>query len=57
MRERAARLGAKLTMTGSADSGTEILLTVPGRVVFRKTAVTLVDRLRSLFVRRTDTVG
>ena len=57
MRERAARLGAKLTMTGSADSGTEILLTVPGRIIFRTPAVTLVDRLRSLFARRTDTIG
>ena len=56
MRERAARIGAKLTIASSADSGTEIILMVPGRVIFRKPAVTLVDRLRSRFARRSDTI-
>jgi signal transduction histidine kinase/ligand-binding sensor domain-containing protein len=36
MRERAARIGADLTITTSADSGTEITVIVPGRIVFRK---------------------
>ena len=57
MRERASRIGAKLTITSSAYSGTEIILMVPGRVIFRKPAVTLVDRLRSRFSNRSDTIG
>jgi signal transduction histidine kinase len=56
MRERGTRIGAKLTMTSSADSGTEVIVTVPGRLIFVTPAVTLVGRLRSLFGRRTDTI-
>ena len=36
MRERAARIGGKLTLASSATSGTEIILVVPGGIVFRK---------------------
>jgi signal transduction histidine kinase len=36
MRERAGRIGAQLTIVTSQDSGTEITLVVPGRIVFRK---------------------
>ncbi len=36
MRERAARIGAHLTIQSSATSGTEMAVVVPGRVVFRK---------------------
>jgi len=54
MRERAAHIGGKLTMTSSADSGTEVTVTVPGRLIFRTPPVTLVDRLRSLFARRIE---
>jgi signal transduction histidine kinase len=36
MRERAARIGARLSIAGEPNVGTEIVLTVPGRVVFRK---------------------
>ena len=36
MRERAARMGATLTIVNSANSGTDVTLVVPGRVVFRK---------------------
>jgi signal transduction histidine kinase/ligand-binding sensor domain-containing protein len=36
MRERAARIGAQLTIHSSATSGTEMKIVVPGRVVFRK---------------------
>jgi signal transduction histidine kinase len=36
MRERAARIGAQLAIITSPDSGTEITLVVPGRIVFRK---------------------
>ena len=35
MKERAARIGGKLTILTSASSGTEITLVVPGRVIFR----------------------
>ncbi|HEX8637283.1 MAG TPA: triple tyrosine motif-containing protein, partial [Pyrinomonadaceae bacterium] len=36
MRERAERIGAKLTITSSANSGTEVTLIVLGAFVFRK---------------------
>jgi ligand-binding sensor domain-containing protein len=36
MRERAARIGATLTIIGTANSGTEVVITVPGRIIFRK---------------------
>jgi len=48
LRERAARIGAKLTFVSSGDSGTDIILTVPGRIVFRKTAATLFERMRAI---------
>jgi hypothetical protein len=35
MRERAVRIGAKLTLASSANSGTEITLVVPGDIAFR----------------------
>ncbi len=35
MRERAERIGAKFSLASSADSGTVIILVVPGRVAFR----------------------
>jgi signal transduction histidine kinase len=37
MRERAARIGGKLTLGSSSSSGTEIRLVVPGGIIFRKT--------------------
>jgi signal transduction histidine kinase/ligand-binding sensor domain-containing protein len=37
MRERAARIGAKLTLRSSTSTGTEIKLVVPGDIIFRKT--------------------
>jgi signal transduction histidine kinase/ligand-binding sensor domain-containing protein len=47
MRERAARIGGKLTLGSSSNSGTEIKLVVPGSIIFRN--VMLVRR--SLFIR------
>lgn len=35
MRERAARVGAHLTVSSTGDVGTEVKLSVPGRTVFR----------------------
>ena len=40
MRERAARIGARLTMVSSANSGTDVKLIVPGSIVFRKPQAT-----------------
>ncbi len=36
MHERADRIGARLTVASKPHAGTEIVLTIPGRVVFRK---------------------
>jgi signal transduction histidine kinase len=36
LRERAARMGARLTISSEAGAGTEIAVVVPGRVIFRK---------------------
>jgi len=52
MRERAARIGGKLTLVSSSNSGTEIKLIVPGGIIFRKrTPVrrSLFTRIRTLF--------
>jgi len=37
MRERAARIGGKLTLRSSSNSGTKIKIVVPGGIIFRKT--------------------
>ena len=47
MRERAARIGGKLSLGSSSNSGTEIKLIVPGGIVFRK----MIPVRRSLFTR------
>jgi signal transduction histidine kinase len=47
MQERAARIGGNLTLESSSNSGTEIRLVVPGRIIFRKTT----PARRSLFTR------
>jgi len=52
MRERAARIGGKLTLGSSASSGTEIRLIVPGGICFRKMRAlprSLSTRIRTLF--------
>jgi signal transduction histidine kinase/ligand-binding sensor domain-containing protein len=36
MRERAARIGGKITLASTVGSGTEITIIVPGRVAFRR---------------------
>jgi signal transduction histidine kinase len=56
MRERAARIGAKLTFISSPASGTEITLVVPGKIIFRNPPRTrfavFKNVLRKLRVRR-----
>src|SRR6267142_6212355 len=47
MRERAARIGGKLTLGSFSNSGTEIKLIVPGGIIFRKT----MPVQRSVFTR------
>jgi signal transduction histidine kinase/ligand-binding sensor domain-containing protein len=37
MRERAARIAGKLTVTSSPESGTQVKLVVPGKIIYRKT--------------------
>lgn len=56
MRERAARIGGKLTLVSSASSGTEITVVVPGRIVFRKATETRFERIRAIVkgIGRTD---
>jgi signal transduction histidine kinase/ligand-binding sensor domain-containing protein len=47
MRERAERIGAKLTVVSSASSGTEIAIIVPGRAIFHEPPASLFDRMRA----------
>jgi signal transduction histidine kinase len=48
MRERAARIGATLSVTTAPDQGTSIVVTVPGRVIFRQASINLAARIRSI---------
>src|SRR5262249_22658536 len=52
MRERATRIGAKFTLVNSATGGTEITLSVPGGVVFRRTNETRFERIKAIFRRQ-----
>jgi signal transduction histidine kinase len=52
MRERAARIGGKLTLGSSSNSGPEIKLIVPGGIIFRKTVPvrrSFFKRIRAIF--------
>ena len=49
MRERAARIGGKLTVVSERGFGTEVGVVIPGGIVFRKAASRRVERLKSLF--------
>jgi signal transduction histidine kinase/ligand-binding sensor domain-containing protein len=51
MRERAARIGGKLTVASSADSGTQITVVVPGGIVFRKPSPSPLEKIRSILRR------
>lgn len=52
MRERTARIGGKFTIVSSTESGTEITISVPGKIIFRKTGVRLGERIKRIFSRR-----
>ena len=50
MRERASRIGATLSVTSTSGAGTAIVVTVPGRAIFRRTSsIRFVGKLRSVF--------
>jgi signal transduction histidine kinase len=51
MRERAARIQSKLTMVSSTNSGTEVTLIVPGKVVYRTARPTLLVRFKNVVDR------
>jgi signal transduction histidine kinase len=55
MRERAARIGGKLTLVSSGGSGTEITVVVPGGIVFTKANATPLGKLRDIFRRKRQT--
>ena len=49
MRERAERIGSKLTLNSVPNSGTEVTLVVPGKVIFRKASATRIERIKTFF--------
>jgi len=55
MRERASRIGATLSVTSTPGAGTAVVVTVPGRAIFRKAPTRLTERLWSMFSRTEET--
>jgi signal transduction histidine kinase len=55
MRERATRIGATLKLASSADAGTEIVVVVPGRAIFRQQPRSLFDKFRARFEHKSST--
>jgi hypothetical protein len=56
MRERAVRIGDRLTLVSSLSSGTEIELIVPGGIVFQKIMpVRRFQGIRTLFRSKGET--
>jgi signal transduction histidine kinase len=51
MRERATRIGATFNIVTSSNAGTEIVVTVPGRAIFRRPSATRLRKLRAYFAR------
>lgn len=51
MRERAARIGGKLSIVSSANAGTEVTIVVPGSFIFRKAGATRLKKIKALFRR------
>ena len=49
MRERAERIGSKLTLNSSPSSGTVMTLVVPGNIIFRKASATLFEKIKTFF--------
>ncbi len=55
MRERASRIGASLSVTSAPGAGTAVVVTVPGRAIFREVPTPLAKRLWSKLSGTTDT--
>lgn len=51
MRERAARIGGRLSLVSSANSGTEVALVVPGSVVYRRERAVPTTWIKTIFGR------
>jgi len=49
MHERAERIGGKLKVASSADSGTEITVVIPGRVIFLRPDKSPIEKIISVF--------
>jgi signal transduction histidine kinase/ligand-binding sensor domain-containing protein len=56
MRERATRIGARLTVETKAGAGTEITLVVPGRIIFQNDGAGLFARMRARIVSNSSVV-
>ena len=54
MRERASRIGASLSVTSTPGAGTAVIVTVPGRAIFRKAPISFMGRLRSTLLRTNE---
>jgi len=48
MKERSARVRARITITSTLNAGTQITLTVPGEVAYRREKRPLIERLRTM---------
>src|SRR5215469_8627401 len=55
MRERAVRIGGKLSVVSSPNSGTEVTIVVPGGIVFAKSRMTLLKKVKNAFRRTART--
>lgn len=51
MRERATRIGGRLSLVSSANSGTEVALVVPGSVVYRRARAVPSTWIKAIFRR------
>ena len=47
MRERAARIGGTIEVTSASGSGTTIVVTVPGRVIYAQSSPSFARKIRS----------
>ena len=54
MRERAARIGARLTIETTSNSGTEVKIVVPGNLAFSKARPSPLDKIRTVIHRRNE---
>jgi len=54
MRERAARIGAKLEIVSSAESGTQVTAVVPGSIVFRRIAASRFRKIKKRLKRKSQ---